>query len=634
MAVRKGTASLFTDFLLAGFANYAAVDALSRVTLAAGVINQPSRLQNPETFALVPLPTYPSDFEAGETGKRIDIDQIPTHPALGNRSNTRGFGNSGRWANLGPSPNDMKGIGFDYFEQVLLDPSVVALGNVVGNTIFNATVINTFRRDNQTVNSIVNNAGAGITVGGSTPPTPLQPLQDKAYIITVTTNGPPNIDGSIDWVTTAGTLQLLLTGTRIIIFPYPPQSGIKENLKWMTDIVRSVDGTEQRHGLRINPRQSVAYEIVAENLPDLNSLRNLFVDWTTRVFGVPVWWYERSLAADVAFDDLTIFVRPGGLDNADFRIGGLAMIYQEDADGVRTIDTLQIDDVIMSVHSPESLQNTITFATSVQHDYDASIATVVPVVPGILASGAKQKTPPAAQTSRYALDFDMLENDPTIPGVDIAWYPELNDFDGNATIVINDKNVILGGDLNEPIEQKAQRIDYKVGKFQQLTQELRARRTTPFTWIAEDAPFEWQLRSLLYYLRGKLRNAWVPTNRDDFTASSNIGIGAVSFNVINWGFSAFVDGESPWSGVRIQKTDGSVSYHRITSTAIIDDETERLDIDPITPFAATLAEIEKIDLMILTRMATDNVTITHDWHDAQSDDLDSVIDTVFVGDVQ
>lgn len=630
MTAWSGSTALFTFHLEAGFANYSADNDRARVFLAAGVVNQPSRLETAASAErLLPAPS-----DAGQSGKYVDNFQSGTHPALNQRHNIRGFNNSGRWKNLGPGPTDMKGIGFDYFENVLLNPSVVNLGNVVGDTIFNATVINTFRRENQTISSINNNAGAGITIGGSTPPTPIQPLQDKAYVITVSTSGPPKIDGSIDWVTTAGTLQLLLTGTRIIIFPYPPQSGVKEKLKWLTDIVRSADGSEQRHALRINPRQTVAYEIAAETLGDVNKIRNLFIDWTTRVFGVPVWWYERALAADIAFGDLTIYVRAGGLDNADFRVGGLAMIYQEDADGVRTIDSLQIASIVLSVASPESTQDSITFATSVQNAYDANFATVVPVVPAILAGGAKQKTPPAAQTSRYNLDFDMLENDPATPGVDISWYPELNDFDGNATIIINDKNTLQGNDLSETFQQQAQRVDFGLGTFQQLTQELRARRSTPFNWVAETTQFEWQLRSLLYYLRGKLRNAWIPTNRADFNVTTNIGIGAVSFNVDNWGFANFVAGATPWAGVRIQKTDGNVSYHRITSAAEIDDITERVDIDPVTPFATLITEIEKIDLMILSRMAVDDVTITHVWHDAKNDDLDSIIETVFIGDVQ
>lgn len=627
MTTRAANTSLWTRSAPA-FENYADESDQPEITLAWGVINQPSRIEDAETFADLLIDHH------HPAARRVDVWPITQHAALDQRHNIRGHNNSGRWANLGPSPNDVKGIGFDYFEQVLLQPSVVALGNVVGNTIFNATILNTFRRDNQTINSIVNNAGAGISVGGSAPPTPLQALQDKAYVITVTTNGPPQIEGTIDWVTTAGTLQLLLTGTRIIIFPYPPQSNITEKLKWLTDVVKSADGTEQRHALRVSPRQSVAYEIVADDLVDINKIRNLFVDWTTRVFGVPVWWYERSLRADVAVDDLTIFVRPGGLDYADFRVGGLAMIYQEHEDGTFTQDSLQIAEIIKSVHSPESLQDSITFATAVQNNYDGDLATVVPVIPSVMVGGAKQTTPPAAESSRYNLKFDMLENDPDIPGIDAAWYPELDDFEGRSTLVITDKNTLDGNALNETFQQKTQRVDYDIGKFQQLTQELQARRSTPFKWVVEDAPFEWQLRALLHYLRGKLRNVWVPTNRHDFNVNANIGVGAANFDVDNWDFAAFVAGASPWSGVRIQKTDGSVSYHRITNATTIDATTERIEIDPVTPFATLVTEVEKVDLMILTRMADDSVTITHDWHDAESDVLDSLAETGFVGDVQ
>jgi len=593
--------------------------------LSRGVYVQPTRFPDAVTFG----------FSADIPARGYHILVTPTDNIVGWRQRSaRGANGTGRWKNLGTGPADMKGVGFDYFEKVLLNPGVVALGNVVSDTVFNATIQNTFRKDNQTLNSIDNNAGAGITITGAGTPANLAPNADKVYVVTVTTDGPPNINGTIDFITTGGTLVLSLTGTRIIIFPYTPQGASKEVLAWSTDIIKSADGSEQRHALRPNPRQSVSYEISSTTLANMNKIRNLLVDWTSRVFGVPLWWFERSLIADVAVNDTVVFVRPGGLDNADFRIGGLAMVFQENPDGTITQDSLQISDVIMSVASPESTQDTITFATGVQNAYDGSLATVVPVVPSILASPAKQRTPQAGETSRYSMKFDLLENDPTIPGIDNAWYPELTDFDGNDTLIIDDANNIDGGTLAEGWELKLQRIDYGIGKFQQLTQELAARRSTPFNWIVESVQFEWQLRSLLYYLRGKLRNAWIPTHRHDFNVNANIGSGAFNFDVDNWGMSDFVSGQRPWAGLRLKKTDGSISYHRILSVTKIDDTTERVNIEPATSFAATVAEVDKVDLMILARLATDDVTINHDWQDAESDVLDSTVEAVFIGDVQ
>ena len=626
MAAFSGTFP-FVGFLLAAFENYADQDAeIARASFAAGVVTGPVNLQRPETFAL---------FGDGyKDGDRTEVLPLVNNVGVNQTSNNRGEGNTGRWQMIGKAPQDGQSVGFDYWEKCLINPGVANLGNVVSDTIVNVAVQNTFRRDSQTLNSINNNAGAGITITGAAPPANLAPLSDKEYTVTVTTQGPPNISGTIDFLTTCGLLTLTITGTRIIIFPYPPQGEVKEKLAWLTDVIRSADGTEQRHALRTFPRESIMYDIAANSLFDLNSIRNLMVDWTTRIFGVPTWWYETSLRADIAADDLTIFVRPGGLDNADFRVGGLAMIYQEDENGLRTIDTLQIAEIIMSMASPESTQDTITFATPIQNNYDGDVATVIPVIAGILATPASQKTPAAAQTSEFGLSFDLVDNAPTIPGVDNSWYPELDDFDGNSTIVINDKNFMSGSQLQEKFEQKMQRVDFNIGKFQQLTQELRARRSTPQQWVVEDAPFEWQLRSLLYYLRGKLRNAWLPTWRPDFKVSSNIGVGVGSIDVQNWEFSKFVNGGTPWAGVRLKKTDGSISYHRITSAVNVDAENERLNIDPVTSFAAQIAEVELLDLMILARMASDNVTITHHWSDAQSDEIDSEIDAAFVGDVQ
>ena len=605
----------------------------AKLSISPQVVTGPTALQNPEHIELETrkLPVLP--VNESNVARYTEILPIEVH-SRDQRSNIRGEGNTGRWQNLGKAPQDGNSFGFDYWEKLFLNPTFKALGNIVSDTIFNATVRNTFRRENKTLNSIDNNAGAGITITGAATPANLAPLADKVYIVTVTTQGPPDINGTVDFVTTAGTLQLLITGTRIIIFPHVPQSNIKESLKWLTDVVRSADGSEQRHALREYPRQSVEYEIITNTLPELNKVRNLMVGWTSRVFGVPIWWYERSLRADVTATDLTVYVRTGGLDYADFRVGGLAMVYQEDADGIVTTDTLQIASIIMSVNSPESEVDSITFATAIQNNYDASIASVVPVVPGIMASPAKQSTPADGESSKFNMKFDMVDNEATVPALEVGLWPELEDFDTNPTLIIDDKNTMQGARLIEQYEQKLQRIDFNQGKFQQLSQELTARRSTPFNWIVEDVTFEWQMRSLLYYLRGKLRNAWVPTNRHDFEVNANIGIGAVSIDVANWGFNDFVDGQTPWAGIRLTKTNGNISYHRIDSADNIDATTERLNISPGTPEATTVEEVDKLDLMILTRMATDDVSLIHNWFDSENNDLDTEIETVFIGDVQ
>lgn len=570
---------------------------------------------------------------AARTGWRNEVLPLINNPALNQRHTIRGLGN-GRWAKGGSAPRDGDQIGFDYWEKVQINPSAIALGNIVSDTVSNVVIKNTFRRDNKTLNSIDNNAGAGITVEGPATPANLPSLFDRTYAVTVTTSGPPNINGSIDFITNAGTLSVTVTGTRIIIFPYAPQSNIKETLKWVTDVLKAADGTEQRHALRKNPRQSLAYEIRADSYVEINYIRNLFVDWTTRVFGVPVWFYEQALNADVAVNDLTIFLRPGALDNSDFRAGGLAMIFQEFEDGTFQLDALQIASIQNSAASPESTANSITFATAVQNSYDGATTTVVPVVPCVLADGAKAGTNQGGNSVNYSMDFDALDNETTVPGVDVAGYNTLEDGNGNELLILEDRNFLLSGGLSESFQQVAQRIDFKVGRFQQLTQEKKARRVTPFTWRVESASEEWRIRALLYFLRGQLRDVWVPTWREDFIPVAPIGASAANFDVENSGFAKYVAGASPWAALRLLDVNGNTTYHRITDATEVDDTTERIFITPATTLALTVAEVARIDLMILARQATDNVTLTHSWVDAESDVLDTTIETSFVGDVQ
>ena len=520
---------------------------------------------------------------------------------------------------------------------MLISPSVLALGNVVSDVISTAVIRNTYRRDTQTINSIDNNAGAGISISGATPPATLQPLQDRVYTITVTTDGPPQIDGTIDWNTTYGTLTLTITGTRIIIFPYPPQKDVIENLQWVTDIIKAADGTEQRFSVRRNPRQSVSYEIVAEDVGEINNIRNLFGGWTARIFGLPLWWDERALIADVSIGDDFVRVRADGLDYPDFRVGGLAMIYQENLDGSVTQETLQVSSIGQTGASPISEEGVLRFVTTTTNSFDGELATLVPVLPAVLVEGASVQTPQAGDSALFSTRFDMLaDSQSEIRAIEVDVYPELDDFDGRPTLIITDRN-FSGSSLAEKFNQQVNRVDFTLGKFSQDSQELTSRIQAPFTWIAESVQTAYQIRQLLFHLKGKWRNVWLPTWRDDFIVNANIGVSSVSIDVDNQGFAKFLgDVNSPWSGLRIRLNDGQVSYHRITSAVEIDSTTDRINIDPATPFGSTVApgDIEQVDLLLLVRGAQDEIQITHSWNDAETDELDETIETGFIGNVR
>jgi len=641
MAALKGTLPLRNIHLSPFWRNYSDQDGRAfspeqnkKIILATGVISPPSALPNAAFLTDARIGLASGNRTRLSAGRRNEVLPITNNPALNQRNNIRGEGNTGRWKMLGKSPKDGMGIGFDYWEQILVNPNVVDLGNVVSDTIFNVTVLNTYRRDNKTITAIDNNAGAGITVEGATPPANLQPLQDRVYAVTVGTTGPPNISGSIDFVTTDGTLTVTVSGTRIIIFPYPPQREIVERLEWLTDVLRKADGSEQRFSLRTDPRQKVNYEILLDNgIDDINNVRNLLFDWTTRVFGVPLWWDEQALRADVVINDLTVFIRDNGLRYSDFRVGGLAMVYQEFDDGTFQTDVLEIASIQTELASPEATASSITFATPILNNYDGNVATIVPVLPGILVDNAKQSTTRNSDLVSYKLNFEMLDNLNSYSGVDVAWYAELPDFDGKNALVIEDKNMIEN-ELSEIISQVRQRIDFGIGRVTQLTQETKGRRSAPFQWKVEDDSFAWQLRALLAHLRGKWQAVWLPTWRNDFIVNTNIGNGSINIDVDNHGFARYVGATQKWAGLRLEKTDGSLSYHRITNSAEIDATTERLTIEPATSFAATVAEVSRVDLMVLSRQNTDSITIVHSWNDAQSDAIDETFQTEFVGDVR
>lgn len=555
-------------------------------------------------------------------GDSLPVIQADKGFANGSR-NWRGTGGRLNSPGRDTGPYDGYGFGFDYWERVLLDPTFLDLGNVVSDLVFSILLRSTYRRDTRTLTLINNNAGDGITVTGINVPSTFKPLMSRFATLTIGTAGPPNIDGTVDFVFDTGTSVLTITGTRIIIFPYPPEGdeGTKEQLVWLTDVLRTANGNEQRISLREWPRQSVEYNAFIKTRKEMAQIQNFFMDWATRVFGVPLWWDARGIAVNATAGDSTILVGVdpdtgiGGTSYADFRQDGLAMLIEVNDDGTRTLEVLQIAAV------PASPENTITFTTPISNSYRAGYAAVVPVVAGIMDGGkAKSVTWQGGNFQSIQVKFELLDNVSTATP-DASPWPSMNDADGNPLPVITDLN-FAGETLSEDFMQQVQKVDFATGDFYQLTQERKARRSSSMTWESESTQTSWEIRRLLMRLRGQQGNFWLPTWREDFVPTQNLALGGGSIQVENVGYNRYVNLRGGFTGLRIRLKNGSVSYHRIIGGEETDATVERLDITPVLPFTALIEDVEQIDMLVLSRMATDRVAIVHRWSGDGGDKTD------------
>ncbi len=155
----------------------------------------------------------------------------------------------------------------NFYNRIWLIPGRLDLGNVVSVQERAVSVWNAHFTP-RTMSQIDREDADGISLAGQpSPPLPFAALQERIWTVAVSTDGPPVVDARIVWqLQDEQPLILVITGNRITAWPFAPDwsDGVQESLEWLTELLTSTSGVEQRRSLRLSPRRSFEAEFYAE----------------------------------------------------------------------------------------------------------------------------------------------------------------------------------------------------------------------------------------------------------------------------------------------------------------------------------------------------------------------------------
>jgi hypothetical protein len=501
-----------------------------------------------------------------------------------------------------PSNQDVPGflspdLQADWFEKWHVFPGELALGNVLSTQVQELELFNGFRTEARTWEAFVNNAGAGITATNlPSLPTDIESLSSFVLLISVSTLGPPNIDGTLDFDIDAdppNIIEVPITGARITIFPYRPQSPIRETLEFKTDIIEHNDGSEQRINVREAPRQLFKFQIRTDDDRTRDSINAVLYDWQSRVFGVPVWFEQKPLLGPLAITDTTVLVDTA---DADFRVGGLAMIY----DGNFAQETLEIAAV-----NPGDIELDV----GVGQAFDTIDTVVVPVRTAL--------TKPTLQQQRFAIGpTDFTVEFTTLDNIDLSSAGAFASYMGAGQTIakplIDRLNFMTGPTLGEAITRKVIRLDTQTGPPAQFSPWAKGKPSMGYGFECKDFSDVWDYRQLMHFLRGSQLSFYVGTGRADFKPVADIADTSSQIDVQHFGFTQFVQEVTPRSDLQIHRLDGTTSQHEITGSSEVSSTVERITVSPgITP-ALPLSALDRIEFLTLCRISNDKPSFVHE----------------------
>jgi hypothetical protein len=484
---------------------------------------------------------------------------------------------------------EAKDPGQFFFERVWTSPSSIELGSIITTVTRAIEIYNSYRNAARTFTSATPNAGPGVTFDGlPSLPAILAAQAGAVFDVVISASGPPDIDGTLDFVLDSGAIAIPITGSRVIMFPYEPETPIQEVLRFQTDILKARDNSEQRVSMGKHPRQEFELVFRLEEGSDRRTFHMLMAGAQAGVLGLPVWFESRKLGADITALDTTITV---DTTFADFRVGALAIIWS----AASTFESLEIQSLTAT---------SITFTSAVSNSYGTDDTIVAPLrltrTEGT-ASGQKY----IKNMDEYRMKFIVMDND-----VDLSDTSAWGSF--NSKVMLSDPNWV--GDsptITESISTRIEVIDNEITGRVQYTDDVLSALSSTKGFIANTPEAVWRIRQLAHALRGSHTSFYIPTFYTDIINTSTLGAGSNQMVIENIGYTDFVNGQDPLAALWMLLNDGTVITRLITVAEELTSTTERLTVDSVWGQEILVEDIDRISFLRLARIANDELRITH-----------------------
>lgn len=473
----------------------------------------------------------------------------------------------------------------DYYNRIHISPSTLELGNVASEQVSTVNLWNAYLVP-KTLQSI-DGTEEGLNVSGQpNPPFIFAGLQERTWNVNIQPDGPSTIDVTLTWQFGSDQAVLHITGTRIVAFSWLIDwtNPVNESLQWLTDILQSQSGYEQRRSLRVAPRMTFDADILVYDR-ERQYFDLAMIGWSGKTFAIPVWPQQQWLKTAHAVGALIIYC---DTTNRNFRANRLALLRGQTA---FENETVEIESV---------LADRLILKRPLQQNWPRGTC----LSPALTAqlSDQPQLTKRTDRMMRTHVTLNVTEavdHPEALPTLIYRNYPVLADAPNESD------------DLTHSYERLLSQLDNKTGLRLQKDNAQAAFSIYQYAWMTSGRVAQANLRSLFYALRGSQKAIWLPTFSDDLTVKAVIVANGQTLDIQWCGYTRFARGQLGRQDIQIILKNGTVLYRRITSATEVDSSTERLAVDQNFPTQINPNDIFRISFMSLCRLSNDTVVFEH-----------------------
>jgi len=403
----------------------------------------------------------------------------------------------------------------------------------------------------------------------------------------------------------AETHNLTVVGVRSqALIPFPNwENGMKEELEWLTSVVRTYTGLEHRASLRLFARRRLTFETL-QTADGASRLRSLLSSWQNRAFMSPLWPYEMRLAANAAADQNSIVLDSEVAANCGLGVGIRVMLVSF---GVTPVyEFLLVESV--TVDSPAAGLSTFTMTLPLRftwaagsYIYPAGVAFIEGEV-----SARRHTADVAAYTFSLLFDPTSVPDFAPVVAAPITMTVE-GSPDGVYEVLEQEPNWVEG--LNSAYGFDALIQDNQTGGYHKsLTREFPS-KSWQFTWLFKSRSLVKSFREFLSRRRGQWKSFMAPSWDTDFTVIQDIvagqgflvcqpnGFDTTLFRVIDKDFFVHVIYGAHTFMAKIVSVDSTVVGEM------------RLNLDDVLPENLAADHVKTCRLLETYRLDSDKVTL-------------------------
>lgn len=466
----------------------------------------------------------------------------------------------------------------DYYYRVHVRPGVIELGNLLSSQTRQVEVWNA-HMEGKLLASVDSIGLDGIDLAEPEPaPTTFASLEARIYILSISTNGAPVIDGCFEFVFPDEAPDLHVTGRRVVVWPFVPQTRFRESLEWLTDVLRAYSA-EQRLALRLAPRQSLQHDYQLTPY-QYSRAKAIATQWAHRVYGAPVW------AEATRLGDVLVGVTSLSFDtsNADYRPDDIVLVWENDEKFVAAeTTTVSSDSIGLKLPLDRSYAN----------------AYVMPMRFARTLNGTEFRRD-AHDVVLARMNFLVTNN------VDLGGSIDLPTHRG--VEVMTDRSVVLS-DMSERILRAVDVFDNGSGPI--AVDQVRAypERTETLSMDALDRAATWRMRRWLHSRRGKQRSFWLPSWNPDLIILEDVGSTGSSITVRPIGYPLYYG----ITDIMVELVSGARLFARVLSGSTDPDGNEVLALSSAFGTAFETSEIAFCCFMKHVRLDADRADIQHSY---------------------